>query len=104
MSYTQEFKDWLLSQVNGEIEVSLMCGGNEPNDDGYNRQIVTFQDGVNTEECRFGPYNRNFRQPITGYCLYLGDMCICKESLPPTTPTQDEVSVFQPGSIKLSIN
>lgn len=104
MSYTQDFKDWLLTNVDGTVEISLLCGDSECTDGGYERQSVNFSNGSNTAEIKFGPYKANFRGPITAYCLYMDAMEIGSFELPSTQPAIDEVSVFQPGSIKLSIN
>ena len=95
----------LASLLDGPIEVALLCGDSEPSDPAYERCTVDFEDGSNTEECRFGPYERSFRQPVTGYALYRDGELLGRRPLSPAkTPVEAETSVFAAGSIKLEIS
>lgn len=100
---TPEFTRYLLSQVDGEWEVALLCGNEEPTDPAYNRCTVNFEQGTNTEECVFGPYESQFTKAITGYSLYYDGIKVCQESVAPQTPAEAEISTFAAGDIKLSL-
>jgi hypothetical protein len=93
----------LVEALDGEIEVALLCGSSEPSDPAYKRCTVEFRNGENVDRCEFGPYQRNFRQPITGFCLYFDDEKL-EGKLTAHRPSEAEVSVFEPGSLKVSIN
>lgn len=97
--------NYLVSLLDGPIEVALLCGNSEPQDQAYKRCTVNFDDGTNTEECKFGPYAHNFRSAITGYALYKdGELLGMRPVNPAQIPAEAEISTFDVGSLKIEIN
>ncbi len=103
MPYSPEWKQKIVALADGPVGVALLCGADEADCDGYERQTVTFKDGSNTGLVRFGPFLRPLSKAITGYALYKGNVEIGRDRVAPQRPQLDESSTFAAGSLRMGI-